>query len=86
LGEEELGELDPIHVYPNPTTDRWNLNFANGSILRAEIFNMEGRVLDIIDGNGEPTLEINAANYTDGIYSAKITTANRSEVIRLIKY
>jgi len=86
LGEEELGELGPIHIYPNPTTDRWNLNFANGSILRAEIFNMEGRVLDIIDGNGEPTLEINATNYTDGIYSAKITTANRSEVIRLIKY
>lgn len=86
LGEEELGELGPIHIYPNPTTDRWKLNFANGSILRAEIFNMEGRVLDIIDSNGEPTLEINATNYADGIYSAKITTANGSEVIRLVKH
>jgi len=86
LGEEELGELGPIHIYPNPTTDRWNLNFANGSILRAEIFDMEGRVLDIVDGNGEPALEINATNYADGIYTAKITTANGSEVIRLVKH
>jgi hypothetical protein len=86
LGEEELGELGPIHIYPNPTTDRWNLNFANGSILRAEIYNMEGRVLDIIDGNGEPTLEINATNYADGIYTAKITTTNGSEIIRLVKH
>lgn len=86
LGEEELGELGPIHIYPNPTTDRWNLNFANGSILRAEIFNMEGRVLDIIDGNGEHTLEINATNYANGIYTAKITTTNGSEIIRLVKH
>jgi len=86
LGEEELGELGPIHIYPNPTTDRWNLNFANGSILRAEIFNMEGRVLDIIDGNGEPTLEINAADYSAGMYTAKISTSNGSEVIRLMKH
>jgi len=86
LGNEELGELGPIHIYPNPTTDRWNLNFANGSILRAEIYSMEGRVLDIIDGNGEPTLEINATNYADGIYTAKITTANGSEIIRLVKH
>jgi len=47
---------------------------------------MEGRVLDIIDGNGEPTLEINATNYADGIYTAKITTANGSEIIRLVKH
>jgi len=86
LGNEELGELGPIHIYPNPTTDRWNLNFADGSILRAEIYSMEGRVLDIIDGNGEPTLAINATNYADGIYTAKITTANGSEIIRLVKH
>jgi hypothetical protein len=78
--------LGPINIYPNPTTDRWNLSFANGSILRAEIFNMEGRVLDIIEGNGETMLEINANNYADGIYTAKITTAKGSKVIRLVKY
>jgi len=46
---------------------------------------MEGRVLDIIECNGEHKLAINATNYSDGIYTAKITTSNGLEVIRLVK-
>ena len=86
LGSEELGELGPINIYPNPTTDRWNLDFANGPILRAEIFNMEGRTLDVIEGKGERRLEINGTDYANGIYIAKITTSNGSKVLQLIKH
>ena len=85
LGSEELEELGAINTYPNPTTDRWNLSCANGEIVRAEIMNTQGRVLDRIEGNGEQTLEINAAHYSAGIYTAKITTSNGSEVVRLVK-
>lgn len=85
LGSEQLEELGAINTYPNPTTDRWNLSCVNGEIVRAEIMNTQGRVLDRIEGNGEQTLEINAAHYSVGIYTAKITTSNGSEIIRLVK-
>jgi len=86
LGSEALGELAPIKIYPNPTTDHWNLSFANGEILHAEIINIEGRVLEIFKGNGESTLGINASKYPNGIYTAKITTSRGQEVVRLVKY
>jgi len=86
LGSEALGELAPIKIYPNPTTDHWNLSFANGEILHAEIINIERRVLEIFKGNGESTLGINASKYPNGIYTAKITTSRGQEVVRLVKY
>jgi len=86
LGEEELRELGPINIYPNPTTDRWTLSTIDHKILQAEIINIDGRVLDVFTINGENTIEINATNYPAGIYMAKITTANGSVMIRMIKH
>lgn len=86
LGEEELRELGPINIYPNPTTDRWTLSTNDHKILQAEIINIDGRVLDVFTINGENTMEINATNYPAGIYMAKITTAHGQEIVRLIKH
>jgi hypothetical protein len=86
LGSDELGELGSIEVYPNPASDRWTLSLTDGQIFQAQIVNLEGRVVDVIEGKGARALEIDATTYASGVYTAKINTSRGQDVVRLVKH
>lgn len=86
LGADEIGELGQIDVYPNPASDRWTLSLNDGQIFQVQIVNMEGRVVEVIEGEGARALKIDATTFASGVYTAKINTSRGQDVVRLVKH
>ncbi|WP_299124901.1 T9SS type A sorting domain-containing protein [uncultured Winogradskyella sp.] len=76
-------ETSKFEVFPNPTTNAWNLK-SNNDITSVEVHDILGkRVLALQPNLSEFT--INASELNDGIYLAKITTANGTKTVKLVK-
>ncbi len=78
--QQEQG--DSLLIYPNPSTDKININFQNTHNAEYFIFNLSGALLDqnIIYKN---TIDI--SSLPKGIYVVKITTDSQSLIEKFIK-
>lgn len=85
-----IGELDAFasyNVYPNPTTDKVNINMEveNGVVLNYSILNINGQTMLTEDVNTKSVARtINTSDYAPGIYFVKVVTENGSYTDRLI--
>ncbi|MGZ0015801.1 T9SS type A sorting domain-containing protein [Yeosuana sp. AK3] len=83
LSTEDL-EIAGLNVYPNPTKDSWTVKTKNIKMSSIEVFDILGKqVLSLKPETTETT--INASQLKSGLYFAKISTANGSSSLKLVK-
>lgn len=85
LGINSLLLLD-VEVYPNPTSDKLNLNIPKGvevSVLR--IVDMQGKTVSISNSINSSLIEISLKDLKSGMYILELTTNFGYKNIRIIK-
>ena len=76
--------LEKIKVFPNPSSDFWNISSEEAMIQNVEIFNFQGQLILTTQPNS--TLgKINNAGFSTGMYLSKVTTENGSKTFKLFK-
>ena len=97
IDPELLELMEGFKVYPNPTSadyDNWvfleHHNDYEGSMLRAEIYNMFGQQVmiweDRIQEKGFQFQGFQLTNLPEGTYLIKLVAQDREKVYRIIKY
>lgn len=76
-----------IKVFPNPSNGEFTLkNLNNIDLVKAEIFDINGRLINTIDlSNGQNLQTIDITQVTSGIYFMNVHAKNATQVIKLIK-
>ncbi|PWI30461.1 bacillolysin [Flavobacteriaceae bacterium LYZ1037] len=76
-----------IKVYPNPSNGEFTLkNLNNIDLIKAEIFDINGRLINTIDlSNGQSLYTIDITQVTSGIYFMNVHAKNATRVMKLIK-
>ena len=78
--DETLGQLK---VYPNPSNTQWTISSVS-TIEQIQLFDILGKqVINLNPSNNEVVIDANSLK--DGLYLAKVSTANGSSTIKLIK-
>ena len=75
---------DFISIYPNPITDKLNIEFENSQEIKFSIMNSLGQVV-YISGDKSPRQEIDLSFLEAGIYYLKIQSNSEQKTIKLIK-
>lgn len=70
----------PIEVYPNPSTNSFMVTCSEN--FTAEIFNLEGKLMEVMNGKG--IVEI-GDTLSPGTYSIKISQNNNSKHFKVVK-
>lgn len=70
-------------VYPNPAVSNWNI-VSKEVITKLEITDVLGKSV-LIKNNTSNLAIIEATNFRTGIYFAKITTINGTQIIKLVR-
>ncbi|MBK9733939.1 MAG: T9SS type A sorting domain-containing protein [Saprospiraceae bacterium] len=83
-GLKEVDELTGITVYPNPSEFQWSISSENERISKMEIFDVSGRILKSGFVN-DYHLNIDAQNFSSGIYILKLTTAKGIGSFKILK-
>lgn len=76
-----------IKIFPNPSNGKFTLkNTNNIDLLKADIFDINGRLIKTIDlSNSENLQVIDLTQVMSGIYFMNVHTKNATQVIKLIK-
>lgn len=82
LSTEEFSATN-FRVYPNPTTNNWNI-VSNTTINAITVFDILGKQVTALTPNASE-VEISTSNITTGIYFARIDGINGSKTVKLIK-
>lgn len=83
LGLHENEFEKSISIYPNPTNDVLNI-YSKTTILSADLFNLNGRIILSINPNSLD-FKINLDAYESGIYLLKVDSDNGSSIQKIIK-
>lgn len=82
-----------FHASPNPATDEISLMFGikNSNSVTLLIYDVYGKLVSVIAENkflnfGEYSYKYKIGNLSNGIYFARLSTADESEAIRFIKH
>ncbi|TND08436.1 MAG: PKD domain-containing protein [Bacteroidetes bacterium] len=91
VGVEEIGALAGIGIYPNPTSDRFNVSFgiAISSHIVIEMFDLQGKLLqeqNITNVNAGGVQTLNVQGYESGMYMLRITTDSGSRTFKVSVY
>lgn len=81
IAESATGQM---LIYPNPTSDKVNIEWPEGGAATISVINLEGQVLIHNQFSGIKT-ELNIANLTAGIYLIEIKGEKLLQTVRLIK-
>jgi len=81
------GLQNDIKVFPNPSNGEFTLkNLNNIELVKAEIFDINGRLIKTIDlSNGQNLQTIDITQVTTGIYFMNVHAKHATQVIKLIK-
>lgn len=71
-------------VSPNPTSGMWNFTSANKEIVSIQIVDVLGKTVATVAPKAI-TASVDASNLANGLYIAKISTANGTESVKLMK-
>lgn len=73
-----------FRVYPNPTSNNWNFSSLNNQIESVQIIDVTGKVvLSTKTANNE--VSVDASSLNSGVYFAKISSANATEMVKLVR-
>ena len=75
--------MTKIDLFPNPTKEAFTTQVSYGEIIRLEIFDLQGRILQSQTVN-DKTAQINLEKLERGMYGVRIIT-NSGEVSQLIR-
>ncbi|HNY01803.1 MAG TPA: C25 family cysteine peptidase [Bacteroidales bacterium] len=85
-GESENGRTSAFRVYPNPTSGRITVDPGTPEAnFQVEIYNMQGRKIFRQEFPGKQPAGLSLGGNPAGIYLVRITRANRTETVRVIK-
>jgi aminopeptidase N len=87
LNINEFNSSDEIFVFPNPVTDFINLEFSNNKFQKAEILDINGRLVHSIISNlpANTNNRINVSVLSNGIYILKVTFENKVLIKKITK-
>ena len=71
-------------VYPNPTSNVWNISTPNNVIKSVEVYNLIGKRVLSQQFNRE-SVSVSSLSLSSGMYLAKITTDSGTKSIKLVK-
>lgn len=77
-------EIAGLNVYPNPAQDSWTVKTQNIKMSSIQVFDMLGKQVLSLKPEATEAI-INASQLRTGLYFAKISTANGSTSLKLIK-
>ena len=80
----EIFKKESLKVYPNPTVNVWNFSSLNEEIVRLEILDSTGKIIQIVNPN-KILVVIDASGFTSGLYFGRIYTSSKSELIKILK-
>lgn len=83
LSTEDVS-VSQVSVYPNPSSDRWNITTVDQNINTVEVFDLAGKRVESIKPDSRQA-SINAGSLTAGIYFARVITAQGETTLKLIK-
>lgn len=81
-GVESIKESINVNVYPNPATDRLNVNVGDITAI-VTIFDITGKTISTTD-NVSGTFEIDVTNFKKGIYMVKVNSGNATNVKKVV--
>lgn len=81
-GVESTKESISIKVYPNPATDRLNVNVGDIT-AKVTVFDITGKTISTTD-NVSGTFEIDVTNFKKGIYMVKVNSGNATDVKKVV--
>jgi len=84
LAVPNTSSMPVAKVYPNPATDKLQVEIQDVSITQASVYDMSGRLIvrKAVNGAG---LAFNIANFTAGTYLLKLEGLNGSAYVRFVK-
>lgn len=77
----EMPETNIVSIMPNPAKNYFNIEGEN--IANVEIFNAIGQIVDTFNTESD-NLQINTANYNNGIYFVKVTTTDAQVIVNKV--
>ena len=88
-GNESLNttdyELQQIVVYPNPSSDIFNIKMSTISDFEISVTDITGKLLfRDLNPNGSSNYSLDMTNFSSGVYFLQIEANNRSKVIKLM--
>ncbi len=76
-------EITGVSVYPNPTNGVFNVKLPSDS--KVEIYNTLGELVWKFENANATTHTLNMSGYASGVYSLKISVAEKLSMIKLVK-
>ena len=83
LGNEKFNQ-NSLSIYPNPSSNKWNIASSVEKIETFELYNSCGKLIQLLQTNENSCL-IDGTNLPAGWYYGRITAASVSKVFKLIK-
>lgn len=71
-------------AYPNPTRNSWNIVSGNDDITSVQVFDMLGKSVYAKSASSKE-VSVNAAELSQGVYFAKVSTAKGTSTVKLVK-
>lgn len=78
-------ELQQIVIYPNPSSDIFNIKMSNISDFEISVIDITGKLLfKDLNSNKSSNYSLDMTNFSSGVYFLQIEANNRSKVIKLM--
>ncbi|NDP26205.1 MAG: T9SS type A sorting domain-containing protein [Flavobacterium sp.] len=71
-------------AYPNPTRGSWNIVSGNDDITSIQVYDVLGKTV-YAKNSASKEVSVNATELSKGVYFAKVSTANGTSTLKLIK-
>jgi Secretion system C-terminal sorting domain len=82
IGENTMG----LNVYPNPVQDVLTINLSNVSAsATVQLFDLQGSFVSAPIAINSTSVNVNMADYADGVYILKVTSNGATEEVRVVK-
>lgn len=84
LSNDPNFNVSEFTVYPNPSTDKWNIKTNGQDITSVQVFDMLGKSVMSLTPNRN-AIEVDATDLPAGLYFARVSSENGTKSIKLIK-
>ena len=90
VGINSITEDDNLHIYPNPSNGKVEINFTNNSENNAvlSLINMNGQVVNATQthqkNNNQDTFSIDTTPLAAGVYYCKVQVADKMSIKKLV--
>lgn len=85
VGVEEVSqEMFGVHVYPNPTKDRFTVQTTGSNMAKIELFNVVGSLVYSQGGMQTANTQVEVSAFTPGLYSVRIYLHDGTTEVRKV--